>query len=46
MNTIAFCGNMIADVVKTVPAWPDKGMLVPIISQSHHTAPCFRFTAV
>ena len=35
MNTIAFCGNMIADVVKTVPAWPDKGMLVPIISQSH-----------
>ena len=32
MNKIAFCGNMIADVIKTVPTWPDKGMLVPIKS--------------
>jgi len=32
MNRIAFCGSMIADVIKTVPTWPDKGMLVPIKS--------------
>ena len=32
MNRIAFCGSMIADVIKTVPTWPDKGMLVQIKS--------------
>ena len=32
MKSIAFCGNMIADAVKTVPVWPDKGMLAPITS--------------
>ena len=30
MNRIVFCGSMIADVLKTLPTWPDKGMLVPI----------------
>ena len=30
MNSIVFCGSMIADVIKTVPTWPDKGMLVQI----------------
>ena len=30
MNRIVFCGSMIADVIKTLPTWPDKGMLVPI----------------
>ena len=30
MNRIVLCGSMIADVIKTVPTWPDKGMLVPI----------------
>lgn len=30
MNSIVFCGSIIADVIKTVPTWPDKGMLVPI----------------
>ena len=30
MDRIVFCGSMIADVIKTLPAWPDKGMLVPI----------------
>ena len=30
MNRIVFCGSMIADVIKTLPSWPDKGMLVPI----------------
>ena len=32
MNKIVFCGSIIADVIKTIPAWPDKGMLVPIKS--------------
>ena len=32
MDTIAFCGNIIADQVKTIPVWPDKGMLAPITS--------------
>ena len=32
MKRIAFCGNMIADVIKTIPVWPDKGMLIPIKS--------------
>lgn len=32
MNKIAFCGSMIADVIKTVPVWPDKGMLVQVKS--------------
>ena len=32
MNRIVLCGSMIADVIKTVPTWPDKGMLVPITS--------------
>ena len=32
MNKIAFCGSMIVDVIKTIPSWPDKGMLVPITS--------------
>lgn len=27
---IVFCGNIIVDNVKTISAWPDKGMLVPI----------------
>ena len=30
MDRIVFCGSMIADVIKTLPTWPDKGMLVPI----------------
>jgi len=30
MNKIVFCGSIIADVIKTIPTWPDKGMLVPI----------------
>lgn len=30
MESIAFCGNIIADQVKTIPVWPDKGMLAPI----------------
>ena len=30
MDGIVFCGSMIADVIKTLPTWPDKGMLVPI----------------
>ena len=32
MNSIAFCGNLIVDAVKTIPSWPEKGMLVPISS--------------
>ena len=32
MNRIVFCGSMITDVIKTIPSWPDKGMLVPIKS--------------
>ena len=31
-SSIAFCGNLIADQVKIVPRWPDRGMLVPIES--------------
>lgn len=27
---VAFCGNIIVDSVKTIAAWPEKGMLVPI----------------
>ena len=27
---ITFCGNIIVDSVKTIAAWPEKGMLVPI----------------
>ena len=29
---ITFAGNILVDSVKTIPAWPDKGMLVPITS--------------
>jgi len=32
MNSITFCGSIITDVIKTLPAWPEKGMLVPIQS--------------
>ena len=32
MNKIVFCGSIIADVIKTIPTWPEKGMLVPITS--------------
>ena len=32
MNKIVFCGSMIADVIKTLPTWPDKGMLVSVTS--------------
>jgi len=31
-NGIVFCGNIIADQVKLISCWPDKGMLVPISS--------------
>lgn len=34
MNRIVFCGNLIVDEIKMIPAWPDKGMLVPISSVS------------
>ena len=34
MNKIAFCGSMIADVIKTITVWPDKGMLAPVKSVS------------
>ena len=27
---ITFCGNILVDSVKTIAAWPEKGMLVPI----------------
>jgi sugar/nucleoside kinase (ribokinase family) len=27
---ITFCGNILVDNVKTITAWPEKGMLVPI----------------
>ena len=30
MSKIAFCGSMLTDVIKMIPRWPDKGMLVPI----------------
>ena len=30
MNKITLAGNIIVDNVKTITAWPDKGMLVPI----------------
>ena len=29
---VTLAGNIIVDNVKTIPAWPDKGMLVPITS--------------
>lgn len=29
-KTITFCGNILVDSVKTITAWPEKGMLVPI----------------
>ena len=31
-NKIVFCGSVLTDVVKMIPRWPDKGMLVPIES--------------
>ena len=34
MNRITFAGNILNDVIKIIPAWPDKGMLVPITSLS------------
>lgn len=34
MDKIAFCGSIITDIIKTIPTWPDKGMLVPIASIS------------
>ena len=31
-NRIVFCGSILTDVIKMIPRWPDKGMLVPIAS--------------
>ncbi len=31
-ESIVFCGNIITDQLKIIPRWPDKGMLVPILS--------------
>lgn len=28
---VVFAGSIIADIVKMIPAWPEKGMLVPIV---------------
>lgn len=28
---ISFAGNILVDSVKTIPSWPEKGMLVPIV---------------
>ena len=33
-NKIVFCGSVLTDVIKMIPRWPDKGMLVPIASVS------------
>ena len=33
-NRVALAGNIIVDNVKTITAWPEKGMLVPITSLS------------
>ena len=32
MNSIVFAGNILNDVVKVIPAWPEKGRLVQITS--------------
>jgi hypothetical protein len=32
MNSIVFAGNILNDVVKTIPTWPEKGRLVQITS--------------
>ena len=32
MNKITLAGNILVDNVKTISAWPEKGMLVPITS--------------
>ena len=32
MNSIILAGNILVDNVKTITAWPEKGMLVPITS--------------
>jgi len=32
MKKIVLCGNVITDVIKMIPRWPEKGMLVPISS--------------
>ena len=34
MNSIVFCGSILTDIIKMLPAWPEKGMLVPIRSIS------------
>ena len=31
-NRIVFCGSILTDVIKMIPRWPDKGMLVPVTS--------------
>ena len=32
MDSIILAGNILVDNVKTITAWPEKGMLVPITS--------------
>lgn len=34
MDKIAFCGSILTDVIKMIPVWPERGMLVPIESVS------------
>ena len=34
MDSIVFAGNILVDNVKTIAAWPEKGMLVPITAMA------------
>jgi len=43
---ITFCGNIIVDNVKTIPSWPEKGMLVPITAVGRSVGGSVNNTAI
>ena len=46
LNRITVAGNILADIVKTVDAYPEKGMLSTISAMTHSVGGCVPNTAI